>query len=113
MQCKKKGRCKKMPVLLLMLHKKTAKPRNTVPHRAARLIPALEVNVPAAEPPWLGVLVPVAPILPKPFAAILDVREAVALAIEVVGMEVLPRYGDWAPQGWSALFTSELSHGAT
>jgi hypothetical protein len=102
-----KKKMKKMAMWMLTLHRRTAKPKNTVPHKAAKLIAALGVKVPAAAPPWAGELVEVAPISPKPFAAILDVREAVALAVEVVGMEVLPRYGDWAPQGWSALFMSD------
>lgn len=42
-----------------------------------------------------------APESGKPEAA--APREAVALAVDMVGMEVLPRYGDCAPHGWSAL----------
>jgi hypothetical protein len=86
------------------LHKKTAKPRNTLPHRAAMLRPALGTNTPAAAPPVPGELVLVAPVVPKPSVGILAVREAVALAVDMEGMDVLPRYGDWAPQGWSELW---------
>jgi hypothetical protein len=74
------------------VYKKTANPRNTLPHSAARLRPALGTNKPDAAPPWLDELgAPVEPASPKPVLGILEVRLAVALAVESVGMEVLPR----------------------
>lgn len=59
-------------------------------------------NMPAAAPPWVDqVEPPVVAGAPEPVGAF--VPEAVRLAVDMVGMEVLPRYGLWAPHGWSAL----------
>jgi hypothetical protein len=74
------------------VYKKTANPRNTLPHSAARLRPALGTKTPDAAPPWFVELAaPVEPASPKPELGILEVRLAVAEAVERVGMEVLPR----------------------
>jgi hypothetical protein len=49
------------------VYKKTANPRNTLPHSAARLRPALGTKTPDAAPPWFVELAaPVEPASPKP-----------------------------------------------
>lgn len=92
--------------VMLGVYNMMAKPRKTLPHRAARVMPALGAKTPAAAPPWVEELAPVCWAPPKPVSGILLVPEAVAEAVDMVGMEVLPLYGDWAPQGWSALLFS-------
>jgi hypothetical protein len=76
---------------IICLYKKTAKPRKTVPQRAAKLMPVLGTKMPAAAPPLLGEAVPVARGSLKPAMAL--VPEGVARAVEADGMDVLPRYG--------------------
>lgn len=72
-------------------YKRMAKPKNTLPQRAAMLRAALGTKEPAAAllPGVLDPAVAWAP--PKPETGILLVPEAVAAAEEEVGMEVLPR----------------------
>jgi hypothetical protein len=74
----------------VMLYKNTAKPRNTLPHSAAMLRTPLGTKTAVAAPPWVE-LEPVAPMSPKPAVCGLPVREAVADAVEIVGMDVFPR----------------------
>jgi hypothetical protein len=84
----------------------TAKPKKTLPQRAASVMLALGAKTPAAAPPWVEELAPVSWAPPKPVRGILLVPEGVAEAVDMVAMEELPLYGDWAPQGWSALHIS-------
>jgi hypothetical protein len=70
------------------------------------LTPAFGTQSPAAAP--VLPVVPVAAVAcapPKPLTGgRVAVPEApVERAVDVETMEVLPLYGDWAPQGWSAL----------
>lgn len=73
-------------------HKRTANPSMTLPASAARLKPALGTNdIVAALPVLPGVLEEVAWEPPKPETGGRLVLERVALAVEMVAMEVLPR----------------------
>jgi hypothetical protein len=82
-----------------------AKPRKALPQRAAMLSAALGTN--ETPPLVLVVLEPeVAWAPPKPVTGILVAAlepEPVGRTDEVEEIEVLPRYGFCAPQGWSAL----------
>lgn len=60
----------------------------------------LGAKMPDAAPPWPFQVEPIV-VAAAPVGSL--VPEAVRLAVDMVGMEVLPRYGLWAPQGWSAL----------
>jgi hypothetical protein len=57
-------------------------------------MPAVGTKTPEAAPPWVAELAPVGEEPPRPVRGILFVPDAVADAVDIVGIEVLPRYGD-------------------
>jgi len=85
-------------------YKRTAKPKNTLPNRAARPRPAFGMKIVPVLPLLEDEsLVPVGAAPPKPVTGMAFVAEPEGAAVEamVVGRVVFPLKGDWAPQGWS------------
>jgi hypothetical protein len=87
-------------LLLAVPYKRTAKPKKTLPNKAARPRPALGMKTEPAPLSLLPLLLlelllPVGSALPKPVAgiALVAVPEGCAVEAMVVGREVLPRYG--------------------
>lgn len=74
----------------LKFHKRTAKPKKTLPKSAPSATPALGTNE-AAAPPSPDMLVAVADEPRKPVTGIFAVPDCVLRAIDDEGMDVFPR----------------------